>query len=258
MHENLRPGEMRLNLWTTIAHGAASVSPWQFKPERIGPEAGGWGMVEMDGTSTYRSDEVAAFVADIRRNEARWANARPIPSSTAILFSADSSVTVSSLSPFAYGDAIQGITAALWGANVQFDIIRDTGGLSQYSSVYIPMPWLIPAADLHNLMAYVEAGGTVCAEAGFASHDDNGWLSPIAPRMGLSDTLGYRERDVFRTDTVSVETRLGAIAGTGDRRPISLTGAEAAGVWAGGSPAIARRRIGRGQFLYLATYPSVS
>jgi beta-galactosidase GanA len=257
MHENLLPGEMRLNLWTTIAHGAASVSPWQFKPERIGPEAGGWGMVEMDGTPTYRSEEVAAFVADIRRNEARWANARPIPSSTAILFSADSSITVSSLSPFAYGDAIQGIAAALWGANVQFDIVRDTDGLSQYKAVYIPMPWLIPAADLANLMAYVEAGGTVCAEAGFASHDDNGWLSTVAPKMGLSDRLGYRERDVFRTDAARIETRSGSLAGAGERRPFSLNGAEVAGVWTDGSPALARRRIGKGQFLYLATYPSL-
>lgn len=126
MHENLLPGEMRLNLWTTIAHGAASVSPWQFKPERIGPEAGGWGMVEMDGTPTYRSDELAGFVADIRRHESLWANARPTLSDVAILFGAESSVTVSSLSPFAYGDAMQGIVSALWGASVQFDIIRDS------------------------------------------------------------------------------------------------------------------------------------
>lgn len=254
MHENLLPGEMRLNLWTTISHGAASVSPWQFKPERLGPEAGGWGLVEMDGTPTYRSEELAAFVADIRRNEALWANARPVPSQTAILFSAESSVTVSSLSPFAYGDAMQGIVAALWGANVQFDIVRDTAALPRYRTVYLPMPWLIPAKDLRNLMAYLEGGGTVCAEAGFATHDDNGWLAPVAPRL---HGLGYREHDIFRTGQWRIVTAAGALGGSGEMRPFSLNGAEAVGQGPDGVPAIASRVVGKGRFIYIATYPSL-
>lgn len=254
MHENLLPGEMRLNLWTTIAHGAASVSPWQFKPERIGPEAGGWGMVEMDGTPTYRSQELAAFVDDIRRNEALWANARAVSSNTAILFSAESSVTVSSLSPFAYGDAMQGIVAALWGANVQFDIVRDTAALSRYRTVYLPMPWLIPTEDLRNLLSYVEDGGTICAEAGFASHDDNGWLAPVAPRL---QGLGYRERDILRTTEARIVTSAGLLHGSGEVRPISLEGAEAIGHWPDGSPAATSRAIGKGRFIYVGTYPSL-
>lgn len=254
MHENLLPGEMRLNLWTTIAHGAASVSPWQFKPERIGPEAGGWGMVEMDGTPTYRSQELAAFVDDIRRNEALWANARAVSSNTAILFSAESSVTVSSLSPFAYGDAMQGIVAALWGANVQFDIVRDTAALSRYKTVYLPMPWLIPTEDLRNLLSYVEDGGTICAEAGFASHDDNGWLAPVAPRL---QGLGYRERDILRTTEARIVTSAGLLHGSGEVRPISLEGAEAIGHWPDGSPAATSRAIGKGRFIYVGTYPSL-
>lgn len=257
MHENLLPGEMRLNLWTTIAHGAASVSPWQFKPERIGPEAGGWGMVEMDGLPTYRTEELAAFVADIRRNESVWANARPLPSKTAILFSAESSVTVSSLSPFLYGDATQGIVAALWGANVQFDIVRDTADLSQYSTVYLPMPWLLPTGHLRNLFSYVEGGGTLCAEAGFASHDDNGWLAPVAPRMGLHAAAGYRERDVFRIGPQRITTSMGILGAAGEMRPISLDGAEALGHWPNGAPAIASRTIGKGRIIYFATYPSL-
>lgn len=254
MHENLLPGEMRINLWTTIAHGAASVSPWQFKPERIGPEAGGWGLVEMDGTPTYRSDELATFVADIRHQESLWARVRPVPSDTAILFSAESSVTVSSLSPFAYGDAMQGIVAALWGASVQFDVVRDTAALSRYKTVYLPMPWLIPARDLQNLMTYMEGGGTVCAEAGFASHDDNGWLAPVAPRL---HGLGYRERDIFRTGEQRIATAVGPLHASGEVRPISLDGAEAIGHWPDGTPAVASRVVGQGRFIYFASYPSL-
>jgi hypothetical protein len=211
-------------------------------------------MVEMDGAPTYRSEELAAFVDDIRRNEAVWADARPIASETAILFSADSSVTVSSLSPFAYGDAMQGIVAALWGANVQFDIVRDAAALSQYKTVYLPMPWLTPIPDLRNLLAYVEGGGTVCAEAGFASHDDNGWLAPVAPRL---PGLGYREREVFRIGHECIVTAAGMLEGWGERRPISLHGAEAIGHWPDGSPAASSQAIGKGRFIYMGTYLSL-
>ena len=95
--DHLRPGEMRYNLWSTIAHGATSVSPWQFKPERIGPEVGTFGLVEMDGASTYRTDELEDFVRAIRRHERLFLDARPPAADCAVLFSPESSVAVSSV-----------------------------------------------------------------------------------------------------------------------------------------------------------------
>ncbi|MBK8086432.1 MAG: beta-galactosidase trimerization domain-containing protein [Devosia sp.] len=163
-------------------------------------------------------------------------------------------MTVSSLSPFAYGDAMQGVVAALWAASIQFDIVRDTSALLRYKTVYLPMPWLIPTADLRNLRSYVEDGGTVCAEAGFASHDDNGWLAPVVPRL---QGLGYRERDILATTEGRIVTSAGMLYGSGEVRPISLDGAEAIGHWPDGSPAATSRAIGKGRFIYVGTYPSL-
>ena len=255
--DHLRPGEMRYNLWSTIAHGATSVSPWQFKPERIGPEVGTFGLVEMDGASTYRTHEVEDFVQAIRRHEELFQTARPPDAGCAVLFSPESSVAVSSLRPLSYSDAMHGIVAALWRENVHFDLVRTTDDLDRYRVVYLPMPWLVPSADLEDLLQYVAAGGTVCAEAGFACLEDNGWYAPRVPRMGLSEKLGYQEREVVHDVTGEIDTAFGLLRTAGEPRHVDAGTAEVIGTNSDGSPAVVQSTFGNGRFVYFSSYPSL-
>ena len=255
--DHLRPGEMRYNLWSTIAHGATSVSPWQFKPERIGPEVGTFGLVELDGTPTYRTHEVDDFVRAIRGHERLFLDARPPDADCAVLFSPESSVAVSSLRPLSYRDAMHGIVATLWRENVHFDLVRATEDLGQYRVVYLPMPWLVPSADLDSLLRYVAAGGTLCVEAGFACLDDNGWYAPRVPRMGLSERLGYREREVVFDTTGEVHTAHGPLRTAGEPRHVDAVAAEVIGTNSDGSAAIVQSTYGSGRFVYFSSYPSL-
>ena len=255
--DHLRPGEMRYNLWTTVAHGATSVSPWQFKPERVGPEVGTFGLVELDGTPTYRTHEVEEFVRAIRGHEELFAAARPPDADYAVLFSPESSVAVSSLRPLSYRDAMHGIVAALWRESIHFDLVRTTDALARYKVVYLPMPWLIPSAGLEDLLQYVAGGGTVCAEAGFACLEDNGWYAPRVPRMGLSGKLGYQEREVVFDTTGEIDTAHGPLRAAGEPRHVDVGAAEVIGASSDGSPAIVQSAFGRGRFVYFSSYPSL-
>ena len=256
-YDHVRPGEMRYNLWSTIAHGATSVSPWQFKPERVGPEVGTFGVVEMDGASTYRTDELEDFVQAIRRNERLFLAARPPDADYAVLYSPESSVAVSSVRPLSYADAIHGIVAALWRESVHFDLVRTTDDLGRYKVVYLPMPWLVPSTDLRNLIQYVDDGGTVCAEAGFACLEDNGWYAPRVPRMGLSEKLGYQEREVVYDTTGEIHTAYGTLGSAGEPRHVDADAAEVIGTNSDGSPAVVQSAFGKGRFVYFSSYPSL-
>ena len=256
-YDHLRPGEMRYNLWAAVAHGATSVSPWQFKPERIGPEVGTFGLVELDGAPTYRTHEVEEFVRIIRGHERLFLEARPPAAGCAVLFSPESSVAVSSVRPLSYRDAMHGIVAALWRENVHFDLVRATDDLGRYRVVYLPMPWLIPSDDLRNLLDYVADGGTLCAEAGFACLEDNGWYAPRVPRMGLSEKLGYQERETVFDTTGEIATDFGPLRTAGEPRHIDVGAAEVIGANSDGSPAIVRSAFGKGRFVYFSSYPSL-
>ena len=256
-YDHLRPGEMRYNLWSTVAHGATGVSPWQFKPERIGPEVGTFGLVELDGTPTYRTREVEEFVRAIRLHERLFLDARPPAADCAVLFSPESSVAVSSVRPMSYRDAMHGIVAALWRENVHIDLVRTTEDLGQYKIVYLPMPWLIPADDLGRLLDYVDGGGTLCVESGFACLEDNGWYAPRVPRLGLSEKLGYQEREVVFDTTGEIDTAHGLLRTAGEPRHVDVGGAEVIGTNSDGSPAVARSAFGSGRFVYFSSYPSL-
>ena len=256
-YDHLRPGEMRYNLWSTVAHGATGVSPWQFKPERIGPEVGTFGLVELDGTPTYRTHEVEEFTRAIRGHERLFLDARPPEADCAVLFSPESSVAVSSVRPLSYRDAMHGIVATLWRRNVHFDLVRTTEDLGRYRVVYLPMPWLIPGDDLGNLLDYVDGGGTLCVEAGFGCLEDNGWYAPRGPRMGLSGKLGYQEREVVHDVTGEVDTAHGLLRTAGEPRHVDVGAAEVFGTNSDGSPAVVQSQYGKGRFVYFSSYPSL-
>ena len=259
LHRTLWPGEMRHNLWTAIAHGARSISPWQFKPERIGPEAFGWGLVELDGAPTYRTAELDEWVKVLREHERLFVEARPPAADCAVLYSPESSVAVASLGMGAlrYTDAFHGAVAALWLESVQFDIVRSGTDLSPYRVVYAPMPWLLPTAELSRLAAFVRSGGTLCVEAGFASLDDNGWAAPRAPRSGLWEAFGYREGEARELTTARIRVAGGSLAGAGQRRAVHMAGAEVIGAYEDGEPAALQMAVGAGRVVYFSTYPSL-
>ena len=145
----------------------------------------------------------------------------------------------------------------LWRESVHFDLVRTTDDLGRYKVVYLPMPWLVPSADLQNLLQYVDDGGTVCAEAGFACLEDNGWYAPRVPRMGLSEKLGYQEREVVYDTTGEIDTAYGVLRSAGEPRQVDVDGAEVIGTNSDGSPAVVQSAFGRGRFVYFSTYPSL-
>ena len=97
----------------------------------------------------------------------------------------------------------------------------------------------------------------MCAEAGFACLEDNGWHAPRVPRMGLSEKLGYQEREVVYDTTGEIDTAHGPLRSVGEPRQIDVGAAEVVGTNSDGSPAVVQSAVGRGRFVYFSTYPSL-
>ena len=100
-------------------------------------------------------------------------------------------------------------------------------------------------------------GARVCAEAGFACLEDNGWYAPRVPRMGLSEKLGYQEREVVYDTTGEIDTAHGPLRTAGEPRQIELGAAEVIGTNSDGSPAVVQSAFGKGRFVYFSSYPSL-
>lgn len=256
-HRNLLPGEMTFNLWASIAHGAKALGIWQFKPERVGPEAPGWGLVGYDGADTYRSQELAGVAATLRRHESLFVQARAPATPFALYYSPESCVAVGGAAHFSYATAFLGAFAGLWLRNVHFDVIRRPQDIRHYRAVYLPMPWWIDAATADHLLDFVRSGGTALVEAGFASYAENGWYCPETPGQGLSAALGYLEREILAAPEATVEMAAGRLVGAGERRTVEVGAASVVGSFAGGEPAVLRCSVGSGALVYVATFPSL-
>ena len=75
--------------------------------------------------------------------------------------------------------------------------------------------------------------------------------------MGLSEKLGYQEREVVFDTTGEVDTDHGLLRTAGEPRQIEVGAAEVIGTNSDGSPAVVQSAVGRGRFVYFSSYPSL-
>jgi beta-galactosidase len=259
----ITPADLSLYAWGLVSRGARSLSFYAFYPMSTGYEAGGYGMINLDGTLTERSrvaGQTAHLIAD---NADLILAARPVPAEVAVVFNP--------LVPLlggeqAYGDrrsmhrAVAGYHRMFFERNIPVDFpsAREitAEALKRYKLVIVPYPLLLTRQMAGALQQYVHDGGRLFVEARPGWQDERGHAEPILPGFGWHEMFGVRETEVLPVKQIDVRWGARTFQGTSfaERFTPAGSGARAVATFDEGSPAAFERSHGRGHALILGTF----
>jgi beta-galactosidase len=209
-------------MWSAIAFGARAVNIYAYYPMSTGYEAGGYGLVELDGKVTERAEAGGKIARVVTANQDLFLKARPAQAEIAVLYNPLShmvggqqaytgegqTVGVNNLS-----ESLQGVHRAFFerGIPVDFLHVRDLGTprAAAYKVLIAPYPVMMSEPHVRALVEYVRAGGTLLAEARCGWVDEKGASSPVVPGGGLDQVFGCRELELMplaKTGVIEIKT----------------------------------------------------
>ncbi|MGB7295387.1 MAG: beta-galactosidase, partial [Candidatus Aminicenantales bacterium] len=201
--------DLRDWMWSVVSCGARAVNIYAYYPMSSGYEAGGYGLVELDGKITERAVEAGKIARVITGNMELFLNSRPPQAEVAILYNPLShmvggqqaftgegqSIGINNLS-----ESLQGIHKAFFERHIPVDFLHvmdlTPERWRRYKLLVAPYPVMMSQADLKKLIAYVDSGGTLLTEARCGWIDERGFSANIIPGGGLHEVLGCREAEL--------------------------------------------------------------
>jgi beta-galactosidase GanA len=195
----MRARDIRLWNWMAFATGAKGLIYWCYYPATITGEAGGFALVEPDGSPTERVLEAAD---DHRLLQAHWdilENYMPKPE-VAILYDQDSALLTFAINKNenVSVDSFRGYYKAFWNCDFWVDFIEPQSlPGNRYKVIVAPWHVLGKRTTCDQLRQFVEAGGMLIIETGFGMCDERTAHNPVIPPYGLADAFGYREGESF-------------------------------------------------------------
>jgi beta-galactosidase len=258
----ITPNDLELYTWGLVARGAKAVSYYAFYPMSTGYEAGGYGLINLDGTLTDRSRRAGEVARTIAENADLILAAKPQPAEVAVVFNP--------LVPLlggeqAYGDrrsihrAVAGYHRMFFERNIPVDIpsARELSAatLGRYKLVIVPYPLLLTRAMADALAQYARAGGHLFVEARPGWQDERGHAEPILPGFGWHQLFGVRETEVLPVKLARVTWGGSAFTGVSfaERfRPVAPD-TRIVATFEDGNPAAYERQVGKGSAIILGT-----
>lgn len=255
--------DLDLYTWGMVSRGARAISYYAYYPMSTGYEAGGYGLINLDGTLTERSRRAGTTARLIDANAAALLSSRPQPAEVAVVFNP--------LVPLlggeqAYGDrrsihrAVAGYHRMFFERNipVEFPSARelDAAALARYKLVIVPYPILLTAQMAKALEQYVAGGGRLFVEARPGWQDERGRAEPILPGFGWHEMIGVRETTVLPVKEVEIRWGDRRFPGTGFAEHFERLdpGARVVATYPDGQPAAYEREHGKGRALLLGTF----
>jgi beta-galactosidase GanA len=194
----MRPRDIRLWNWMLVAMGGKGIIYWCYLTEATGTESTGFGLVERDGSASERVLEAAQ---DHKLIQAQWEiikDYKPNPE-VAVLVDIDNALLTFAMSgkEDASTKSFAGYYKALWNSDVMVDFVEPQSLRDHDKYRVIIAPWHLIGKEgtCDHLRRFVEDGGTLLLETGFASYDEHMVYNPIVPAFGLADAFGYREQE---------------------------------------------------------------
>jgi beta-galactosidase len=194
--------DVLMDLLPQIGLGVRGFLFWQYRPEVLGYEAPGWGLVALDGADRPVTRAVRDF----------WS--RLVPHTEAILACPPAHAKVGIWKSrkndvFHFGihgtfqpliQAVEGYMHALYWQSVPYRVVSGTmlaqGDLDGLKVLVMPSPYYVTEEEATALRAWVEAGGVLLSEAHLAGYNGTtGRHSRIVPGCGLAEAWGVREID---------------------------------------------------------------
>ncbi|KAH3767542.1 cellulase family glycosylhydrolase [Pelomyxa schiedti] len=265
-------------VWSLIAHGAKSIFFYAYYPMNSGYEAGGYGLINLDGTPTDRAISSGSIAAIVSQYQSLLARTFPEPAQVAIMYNP--------LAYFSGGNTVGpgtdiyhsqfGVYSAFFelGTGVGVDFVHasdvEQGILtgSPYKLLYLPFPIAISKACASALKQYIENGGTVVSEARLAWTDEFGDANTKIPGLDLDQVLRSSLPKIKRTRgclssysytfTADSPVSISGLTVASDLFEETLIADENATVWAkfdsDGTPAVVEYTYGLGRTLFIGAY----
>jgi len=266
----------RIWVWSAIAKGAKGINIYAYYPMSSGYEAGGYGLINLDGTLTDRARKAGELAAVVDRNQELFLSSVPVKARVGIVYNPLTQMVGGMQRrdyPSALTNSLIGYYQSFANHNIPVDFIHrehlENNDLSQYKLVIVPYPVMFTEKAARGLSEFVREGGYVLAEARLAWNDDRGYASEIIPGLGLHEVFGVREDEIrMREDlTLTVTaTKHPALAGmkAGDLlkgslhveslKPLEKANIEVLARTPQGQPAIVSNSFGKGQAMLAGTY----
>lgn len=271
-----QPETLARLIWMAIAGGAAGLTFWQYRSERVGCETNGYGIREIDGTSNPGSREIENIAAILKEHGSALVGSRREPSSIGMLHSRESDMvarlqtlpstpySIANEGPsdaYFYKDAIKSAHALhlMEGNTLEWVVPGDD--LSAFDFLHITGAEMIDPSLAGDLTEFVTHGGTLLVEFPFACRDANTWVSPQRPGHGLEQLLGCREgeRTIAEEGERVVFWETHSLVPAGWKTVLHPTDdAEVFARWKDGSPAAVSATFGKGRVLSLGINLSLS
>ena len=266
------PGRSRMYAHLGLLIGAQGVLAWTFNSHIGGEEQALFGLVDHDGTPSWKVDEFARIGSDFRLLS-KYGFPRYTRPEAAIAYSYDSAIDSHPNGPSnttlqyfhtPYADQVQGAFEPLFKANIDTAILNiGHDSLAPYKLVVVPADYVMDPDSAKAIREYVSGGGTVLMTAFSAKVDEHGlWFETPLPG-GLSDVFGMKTNAFYQTESsLKFELNGDSIdAGTQFYEVLEPSSAKVLANFentAEHSPALTINPFGKGNAIYLATESKAS
>ncbi len=262
----LDKGEVRQMAWHAIAHGADTVSYWQWRSALNGQEQYHGVLVGADGTPVPLYDEVARIGREFATAGPALAGTSPV-SEVALLQSYDSRWAINAQRHQQQFDPVALFNAyyrPLRSVAQQMDVISASAPLDGYKLVVAPGLNVLPDAVASHLMDYVNHGGHLVLGPRSGMKDQfNALQTARQPGNLLEPFLGARVEQFY---ALNDDVPLAGSWGQGkamiwaEQLKVNVPGAEVllsygpSNGWLDGQPAAVTRKIGPGRITYIGAW----
>lgn len=199
----------RIWAWSAIAKNAKAVNIYAYYPMSSGYEAGGYGLINLDGTLTERAINAGKMADVVNKNQELFLKSTPVKSEIGIVYNPLTQMVGGMQRidyPGALSESLIGYFQTFANHNIPVDFIHrediEQNKLSQYKLIILPYPIMFTKKAAEELNNFVKNGGFVLAEARFGWNDDRGYASEIIPGLGLHTIFGVREKEVRMRDNI--------------------------------------------------------
>ena len=197
------PNDLRVWILSGLACGMTGISFWNHRVERFWKEANGFGLLDPTGDSSERMGAVSRIGKAIQNHGEFFARSQPPRAPVAMLVNEN----LNHFFQACNGDVIhhyrynmRGHYARLWRLGIAVDFLdaHDVaeGELAHYKAAILAMPLSLDAAYFAHLVAFVEGGGMLIAEACPGRWDKYGWCTLTQLVEGGEDFFGARHREL--------------------------------------------------------------
>jgi beta-galactosidase len=265
-------GRSRMYAYAALLIGAQAVLAWTFNSHVGGEEQALFGLLDHDGTPSWKVDEFARLAAEFKQLS-KFGFPRYTRPEVAIAYSFDSLIASHPDGPSSttreyfkspYSKQVEEAFDPLFRANMDVAVINiGSHDLSRYKLVIVPADYLMDAAGAKALRDYVSGGGTVLMTALSAKVDEHAqWFETPLPGR-LSDVFGLKTNEFYQVESPLTFELDGASIDSGLRWYEVLEPSTAAVLsrfsnTPDHSPAITINKFGKGNAIYLATESKAS